>query len=282
VIVGAIGLWMFPGDRAAAERKRVSREFGGADIGMIDVSCSWANVELRPVSGDAIELAYMDGGEWTVEESRGALTVRVRNFPWSFWNLFRLFERDDTTLWIGIPAAFDGDMRIATASGSVAIAADAVPAGEFAAESVSSFPALNDVEIVSASGSVRAAGLALSNFSATTASGNIALEGVRAVQCYASSVSGAVELRDVEADGVRLKSVSGDISLDAVAPVAALEANSTSGSIRGSVAALEEDTTISASTVSGSVRVPRGADSGKTTLRFKTVSGNIDVSLVRP
>ncbi len=282
VIVGAVGLWMFPRGAALSERERVRVDFGAADIQTIDAGCSWANVEVRAIEGDAIALSYMDGGEWTVEEENGALTIRVRTLSWSLWNLFRPLAHEDTTLWIGIPASFSGDMRIGTASGNVAIAADVAPEGEFDAATASSFPALNGVEVTTASGGIRARDLSLANFSATSASGNIRLEGVRAGQAHASSVSGTVALTAVEADSVRAKSVSGDISLDAVAPGSALEAGSTSGSIRGSVAAREADAAISASSVSGNVRVPRGADGGKVTLKFKTVSGNIDVSLLEP
>lgn len=244
-----------------------------AGIGEIRIRARNMPVKVTPSSGNDVTIHYYtcEKDPYEVSLDGGVLTLKYKNDIISdisnwFSGIFKVFSNSNPKVEVVVPSAYAGALQLDTSNAPVNVSG--LTSAGHARINTSNAPI--DVNDVSA-GSVFA----------HTSNGAITLDKV--------TVSGAVEMkssngtltaRQVTAkDKLHMETSNGRIYVDQVAS-AAIELNSSNGSITGNVEGKRANYTISSNTSNGDDSLGDGGKGGNI-LTVRTSNGNIDIRFLR-
>ncbi len=186
-------------------------------IARVRVKLTWAQVEAVSGGPDAFDV-LIAGDEDSVEELRVEQTgddLSIAQPQLAFAKEI-LPRRRWLQICLRVPAAWKGDLDIATISGSLGahgIAGD-------------------EVTLTTVSGPIHAHDIVSGHFAMHTATGTLAGDTIQANHCYIRTVSGRVAVAEARFTSAKVFTVSGEVSLALADGAKTLDLQSVSGAMR--------------------------------------------------
>ena len=290
-VVGVAGVFISGGalDISFDERERREARFSG-EIMRIEAELHSDTLELAVISGDEYVVKYYDNEKqyFTVEQDGDTLRV-VRNDVRRKWyeSIGISFGRNGPDVYIGVPAAFYGEVELSANSGGI---------------SVKGLTLERSLTASVSSGGVSIENVYCSRLTASADSGGINVDEVIVVEdavlsaksgavhadslrcggdLTAEAKSGAIRLEECSAENLSLTAKSGAINFEDCSYEKSAVLQSNSGSIRGELPGPMEAYSIRSSTGSGSSNLPEERHGGEKSLIAETGSGSIRIDFDR-
>lgn len=265
----------------------------------IEIDVSFADVSVGSSPDEKIHFSYTQTSKVSFELKTHSdkITLSQQQSPFSFFFL----HPGSAHAQLLLPAKYNGDLEIDTASGSIWLK-DISISGDFEFSTASgSIKAENcaclETDISTASGDVALSDFKLSRLDVSTASGGIKLGGIKGKPALElETASGSIDISDAQLSALEVSTHSGDVSLDDLKALSCsventsgrcymdgfdvdnLRVSTISGDISGTLSGSEADYSITARTVSGRNSLLNLGGHGKRILELRSTSGDIEVS----
>lgn len=253
--------------------------------GKIEISGMVESINVYATDGEQLELSYYEGKRLAHDYSDegGNVTLKTRFNSWFFGFWFH-FNPDKIAISVGVPRSFKGELDLSGATGDITVRGIEnlneleanISTGEVTVESVKA----EKCKLTATTGSVNVNGL--------TANGDVLLKNTTGgIKAYGIVTKGLVKTEvttgktEIEADCkiFRAKSTTGSVNMT-VKNAEEIEANCTTGSIKGKIYGVKEDFDIATSTTTGSSDISDRTNENGRKLRVKTTTGSISIRFI--